>query len=266
MTSGRPYFEMPEGYQRLFAIGDLHGCLRELTVLINYLEQKEKLSAADALIFMGDYVDRGGQSRELVDLLIALQARYPLAAFLHGNHEEMMLRFLAQEGSLGWAWLENGGGQCLESYGAQPGMAIDQACRLFPPEHLAFFNGLERYIIAGQYVFVHAGLDPLRDLHQQIDDDLFWIRSEFVSNIHNFEKTVIFGHTPYQDVMFHLPYKIGIDTGLVYGNCLSCIELTQQQVFQVAAGKKKVTVSGFSAKASLPVRPYHGKKRGMFGF
>ena len=266
MVSGRPFLELAEGYKRLYAIGDLHGCLRELDSLINYLEQKEALSDADTLIFMGDYVDRGSKTRELVDFLIALQSRYPLSIFLHGNHEEMMLRFIGEQGPLGWSWLENGGGQCLESYGAHPGMIIDQARTLFPPEHLAFFNNLERYVISDKYVFVHAGLDPLRDLRQQVDDDLFWIRSEFVTNIHHFEKTVVFGHTPYHDVMFHLPYKIGVDTALVYGNCLSCIELTNQQVFQVASGKRKVTTATFAQKASLPIRPYHGKRRGIFGF
>jgi serine/threonine protein phosphatase 1 len=87
---------------------------------------------------------------------------------------------------------------------------------------------------------VHAGLNPLRDVRSQLNEDIFWIRDEFIQNIHNFGRIVVFGHTPYEDVLVHPPYKIGIDTGLVYGNLLSVVELTKQSVLQIKRGTTEV--------------------------
>lgn len=250
MTKIRELEELP---LRLFAIGDIHGCTHELEVLLTYLEQKKHLGEKDQVIFIGDYIDRGKDSKGVIERLIKFQAAYPNTIFLRGNHEDMLLEFLGFEGCEGWAYLQNGGAKCLESYGFKEIGSGQEVLAQFPREHLSFLLNLERYVICGDFVFVHAGLSPLRDLRAQLDRDLFWIRDEFIANIHHFKKTIIFGHTPYRDVMFHHPYKIGIDTGLVYGNRLTCIEMIAKEVYQVRRGKSKVETSTFEAKAAAAV-------------
>ena len=90
---------------------------------------------------------------------------------------------------------------------------------------------------------VHAGLNPLRELKAQNDRDVFWIRDEFIANIHQFNHLIVFGHTPHQEVLVHLPYKVGIDTGLVFGNKLTCLEVLSGKTYQIARGKKEVISS-----------------------
>ncbi len=95
------------------------------------------------------------------------------------------------------------------------------------------------------YLFVHAGVMPARQLEEQSVEDLLWIRQEFIFSPHELGQTVLFGHTPMREVMVDLPYKIGIDTGLVYGNKLTCIELIEGTLFQVARGSRQVRTSKF---------------------
>ena len=251
---------MPEG--RLFIIGDVHGCREELNVLLEYLMTVEKFSTTDQLVFVGDYVDRGPDSKGVVDDLLELKKSFPLTQFLKGNHEEMLLSFLGFAGEGGEIYLDNGGFQTLSSYGFHdvqynpfssdplPSVPIED----FPEGHLEFYSSLDRYLIYDDFVIVHAGLNPLRDILYQRDEDIYWIRDDFISNIHFFDRTIVFGHTPFQDVAFDLPYKIAVDTGLVFGNCLSCIEVREKKTFQVHRSKKKVTVSSFADKGCVEPR------------
>ena len=87
---------------------------------------------------------------------------------------------------------------------------------------------------------VHAGINPSKSLAKQTDSDLLWIRDEFIHNPHRLPYTVLFGHTPRNSVLFDLPYKIGLDTGLVYGNKLSCLEIVERVLFQIGRGQKDV--------------------------
>lgn len=243
------YHEILETPARIFAVGDIHGCNDETVVLLDHLKGAQKLSQEDLVIFIGDYVDRGSQSKEVIDTLLKFRVDYPRTIFLRGNHEDMLLSFVGEEGREGKAYLFNGGADTLLSYGVPKEGSPDEVrtnfIKALPPDHMSFLQRLENYVLIGDYCFVHAGLNPLRDLRAQIEADLFWIREEFISNIHFFKKTIVFGHTPYEDVMFHLPYKIGIDTGLVYGNCLSCIEVVNRDIFQVEKGKSKVKTGKF---------------------
>lgn len=243
------YREITDIPKRVFVVGDIHGCADETDVLCEYLKSSAKLTPEDLVVFIGDYVDRGPQSKQVIDRLLKFKAEFPSTLFLKGNHEDMLLAYLGHNGREGKAYLLNGGAETLNSYGAAKEGSNEAVRESFiqsmPPEHLSFFQGLESYIIMGDFVFAHAGLNPLRDLRAQIEADLFWIREEFISNIHFFKRTVVFGHTPYEDVMFHLPYKIGIDTGLVYGNSLTCIEVMNREIFQVPKGKVKVKVGKF---------------------
>ena len=229
----------------MFAVGDIHGCAAELQLLLKYFGEQLSLTEDDVVIFIGDYIDRGPDSKGVVDQLIEFQQNFPQTIFLRGNHEDMMLDYLGFDGRMGASYLLNGGDKFVQSYDL-PGEASPQdILKALPTQHISFFLNLERYVTVGDYVFAHAGLNPLRDLEQQLDDDLFWIRDEFIANIHQFDKTVVFGHTPYQDIMFHLPYKIGIDTGCVYGNMLTCIEVLSGTIYQIDAQGDEVRTDTF---------------------
>ncbi len=233
----------PKG--RLFAIGDIHGCSDETETLLNWLERNEGLSQDDLVIFIGDYIDRGFNSRAVIDLLCDFRRKYPASIFLKGNHEDMLLHFLGKKGSNGDVYIKNGGGPTLASYGLTEDASPEDLMSRIPKNHLDFFDKLESFIECDNYYFVHAGLNPKRTLKRQVVDDLYWIREGFMEENHPFGKTVVFGHTPHADVIFELPYKIGIDTGLVYGNKLTSIELTQRLVYQVSCQGQEVIVSDF---------------------
>jgi serine/threonine protein phosphatase 1 len=223
---------------RLLAVGDIHGCVDELAVLLRAVAP----SAGDTLVFLGDYVDRGPSSCGVIDLLIELRdsARCE-TVFLRGNHEDMFLAYLGEEGSHGEAFLFNGGRATLASYGLTPPLRGAQALRRVPESHLAFLRGSQLWYLHEPFLFVHAGISPLRPLEAQEKEDLLWIREEFVRNRHRLPQTVVFGHTPQREVLWHLPFKIGLDTGCVYGNKLSCLDLTSRSLLQVERGSTAVT-------------------------
>ena len=245
MTKLRSIDESPE---RLFVIGDLHGCPDETRALLDFLKNSEGLSDRDQVIFVGDYIDRGPDSKGVIDLLIEFQRKNLQTVFLKGNHEDMLLEFLGYDGRLGHSYIMNGGAQFLQSYGLAVDMPVEEILESIPPSHISFLLNLDSYVEVEPFVVAHAGLNPLRDLKAQLDEDLFWIRDEFISNIHYFRRVVIFGHTPYQDIMFHLPYKIGIDTGLVFGNKLTCIEVLQGHVYQIEYGEQSVRKETFQTR------------------
>lgn len=231
--------------ERVFAIGDIHGCRNELNTLLTHLYESENLTQRDLVIFIGDYVDRGPDSRGVIDRLIDFQQEFPKSVFLRGNHEDMLLDHLGFGGRMGQAYLFNGGDATFKSYQIPLGDTPKAQLEQIPEEHIDFLVGLEGYVQVGSYVFAHAGLSPIRDLNAQEEQDIYWIRDEFIQNKHPFPKTVVFGHTPYENVFFEPPFKIGIDTGLVYGNLLSCVELASQTIHQVRSGENKVTVKSF---------------------
>lgn len=239
------YRELEAKGGRLYVVGDIHGCVSELELLLQELRKKEKINSDDQLVFIGDYIDRGPQSAQVVDVLLQFQKDFPDTVFLRGNHEQMLLGFLGL-GPYVAPYFANGGGITLASYGAEGGLNAEEALKIIPPEHVAFYKATEAMVLSDAYLFVHAGINPLRELDAQVEEDIFWIRDVFIQNIHKLDKTVIFGHTPFEDVLFHLPYKIGIDTGLVYGNALTCLELTEQVVLQIRAGGRRVNRRTFA--------------------
>lgn len=228
---------------RLFVVGDIHGCSDELKCMLTHLEKEERLVKEDTVIFVGDYIDRGSDSKGAVDLVIEFKRKFPRTRTLKGNHEEMLMSYLGVGGSNGEAYLINGGEKTFESYGLSP-YDIDGALESFPKEHLDFFQDLERFIITDNFIVVHAGLDALRPLDFQPDSTICWIRDEFLYGHHNYDKVVVFGHTPFQDIYSESGFKLGIDTGLVYGNKLTCVELTRGRSYQIHKGTKKVLTAG----------------------
>jgi len=225
---------------RLFAVGDVHGCVEELEHLLGAL----RLARGDTIAFVGDYIDRGGESREVLDLLVGLRGRQDLTTvFLKGNHEDMCLDYLGRGGHWGEAWCLNGGVATLTSYGLSTQVPGPEAAARLPAAHLSFLEALQPWFITDGYLLVHAGIRPGRSLESQDEEDLFWIREEFIAAPHGLPQTIVFGHTPRRQVLVDLPYKIGIDTGCVYGGRLSCVELRERRLYQVAYGERRTRES-----------------------
>jgi serine/threonine protein phosphatase 1 len=220
---------------RTFVIGDIHGCADEAAYLLDAIAP----SAEDTVVFLGDYVDRGPASKNVIDRLVRLRREGPQCVFLKGNHEDMFLGFLGKGGHYGDSFFNNGGEATLRSYGLEGRPGSDLAERL-PPDHLEFLLSLQMSWRQEDLFCVHAGLAPLQSLEDQESEDMLWIRDEFVSSPHEFPFTILFGHTPHREVLLDLPYKVGMDTGLVYWNKLSCLEWSQKQLYQIRRGERAV--------------------------
>jgi len=202
--------------EKIFAIGDIHGCFYKLCALMD----KIKIDFDnDILLFLGDYIDRGPNSFDVVEYLIDLKKRFQKIVFLKGNHEKMLQRYLLGKDRLNY--LINGGQPTLEDYMKK---SRTTGSPLIPQEHLDFLESLSLYYESDNYIFVHAGLRENIPLEMQDPADFLWIREDFVNSDFDFGKRVVFGHTPYAEPLVE-PNKIGIDTGAVYGNKLTCVEL-----------------------------------------
>jgi serine/threonine protein phosphatase 1 len=209
-----------EGPPVTYVIGDIHGCLGPLEQLLAKIAPRPE----DEIVFVGDYIDRGPQSKEVVDRLLTLPHR---CVFLLGNHERMLLDFLAGEDEE--IYLENGGRTTLASYGGD----ADK----IPASHLAFFHRLKPMYEKPDYLFVHAGIRPLVPVAEQSVEDLIWIRQEFFKFIGTYPKPVVFGHTPLRQVLMATD-RIGIDTGCVFGGKLTCLKLPQRDIIQVPGWRR----------------------------
>ena len=222
-----------------FVIGDIHGCADELRYLIDGLPVRPD----DEIIFLGDYIDRGPDSCGVVSFLIKLkdQLTENRLVFLKGNHEDMLLSYLKLSGQHGKMFLLNGGNATVESYGVSAEISSpDRLSAAIPPDHLAFYQALVNWYVTEPYFCVHAGVNPLKTLPEQTDEELLWIRHPFLSSSHVLPYTILFGHTPQHSVLYDLPYKIGLDTGLVYGNMLTCFDTDEKVLYQIGRGKKRV--------------------------
>ncbi|OGP88634.1 MAG: metallophosphatase [Deltaproteobacteria bacterium RBG_19FT_COMBO_43_11] len=212
---------------RIFAIGDIHGCLEKLEDLIEVITANPK---KDKLIFIGDYIDRGSFSREVVEHVIGLKNKFKNVICLLGNHEQMFLNYL--EGVDEEMYLYNGGKPTLSGYGIKSSDPPDERKKKMPKTHLFFYRSLLPYYQTKDYLFIHAGLIPAVPLKKQTTYDLLWIRHEFIDSDYDFGKRVIFGHTPLSRPLV-MENKIGIDTGAVYGGKLTCVELPALNIYQV---------------------------------
>ena len=225
---------------RLFAIGDIHGCAGELEALLAGLRP----APGDTLVCVGDYLDRGPDSRTVIDTVMDLEQRPGVATvFLRGNHEDMCLAYLGRRGHYGETWMLNGGAARLRSYGLDARVSASEAAIGFPLKHLQFLERLPLWHRTDGCLLVHAGIRPDRPWDQQDEEDLLWIREEFILAPHSLPETIVFGHTPRRTVFVDLPYKIGIDTGCVYGGGLTALELRERRLYQVRLGERKVRES-----------------------
>jgi len=215
---------------RTLVIGDIHGCSEALSQL---MEKIKPLTKNDTLIFMGDYIDRGPDSKGVIDIVLQLRREHNRVITLMGNHEFMLLGAMKGYGQN--EFLSMGGDATLKSYGIPP-EAINDMAAVLPRDHLVFLQDLLPYWEDESYIYVHAGLQPGVHLTQQSPDWLFWSRDEFIDSNFDYGKKVIYGHTPFNRPKLD-KNKIGIDTGAVYGNTLTCLILPDERF--VAVGEIK---------------------------
>jgi len=212
--------------RKIFAVGDIHGCYDKLAAMMKILPWRKE--EGDLLLFIGDYIDRGPKSREVVDFLVRLRQQGGEFVFLKGNHEKMLLDYYIQQKDQ-MLYVANGGAETIASY-VEGG--IGRKAFVLPEEHLEFFLSLALYHETEDYIFVHAGLKDGVPLNEQSEEELLWIREEFIYSAYDWNKRVIFGHTALE-IPFVTPGKIGIDTGAVYGNKLTAVELPRMKFYQV---------------------------------
>jgi len=210
--------------EKIFVIGDVHGCLEMLQRLIDKIEWNP---ASDRLIFIGDYIDRGENSKGVIDFILKLKEDSTFIQCLIGNHEQMFIDYLSGVDSQ--SSLLNGGLTTLRSY---EGIRRGKDDPLIPSSHLDFFSSLLTMIELEHYYIVHAGFQPHIEIEDQSLNDMIWIREEFIYSDYDFGKLVIFGHTPFNSPLI-MKNKIGIDTGAVFGNYLTCLELPEEKFHSV---------------------------------
>ncbi|MDX2028944.1 MAG: metallophosphoesterase family protein [Alphaproteobacteria bacterium] len=242
MTTSSP--SLPEGI-RLYAVGDVHGRLDLLKQLLAKIDEDAKTAKGPVKkIFLGDYIDRGLHSCQIIDYLIDWRAKEkepPI--FLMGNHEQVMRQLLrdSDPGLLG-DWFQFGGRETLLSYGLSPAKLTENPTEVLkemaskvPPAHVDFLENLELSATYGDYFFCHAGVRPGVALESQNEQDLVWIRYEFLNHKDSFGKVVVHGHTITFEAEF-CPNRISIDTGAYATGCLTALALegTKQWLIQTA--------------------------------
>lgn len=218
---------LPPG-QRIYAIGDVHGCDDRLAMLHRMIaaDLAARPIPAATLLHLGDYIDRGEASAAVLERLRRGPPAPDLATVnLLGNHEAMLLEAIdTGEPEAAFQWLGNGGAETLASWGLSRRSRQRDWPRIIPAEHIAFVRDLKVSHSAGGYLFVHAGLRPGVPMERQSRHDMLWIREPFLSWQGTLPFVVVHGHTPEHDVTVR-PNRIGIDTGAVMGGVLTCVML-----------------------------------------
>ena len=220
---------------RVYAVGDVHGEIGALVRLVAMVREDAAGAPAErrVLVFLGDYVDRGLGSRQVIDFLLDDPAPGFETVFLKGNHDAAVLAFL-EDAAVGPDWLGVGGQATLLSYevplppgprsAAQLEGAREALARALPPEHRVFLEALSLFHVEGGYAFVHAGVRPGVALEDQQEQDLLWIRDGFIDDRSDHGRVVVHGHSV-TDRPEILPNRIGIDTGAYATGRLTCLVL-----------------------------------------
>ncbi len=207
---------------RTIAIGDIHGHSAALAALVNRLE----LTPADTLVLLGDYVDRGPDSKGVIELILGLRPHCQLVPLM-GNHEEMMLQARTDRRAR-WMWLDNGGDQALLSYGDEGNP------RSIPESHYEFLAGLSRVFETETHFFVHANYSPNFKLSEQPAMTALWLPLDEPPGPHYSGKTAVVGHTPQPDGrVLDLGHLVCVDTGCGFGGLLTAYEPASGRVWQV---------------------------------
>ena len=220
--------------RRAYVIGDIHGRLDLLDLLLASIHSEidQQHPQKVLLVFLGDLIDRGPRSAEVVERLRTYSHPRVQPVFILGNHEEVLLRILNGEAALIEKWRWFGGSECLRSYGIDPGAlktlpqqeALNEIRRAIPREHIAFISSFSDTCRFGDYLFVHAGIRPDVALHEQRQSDLRWIREPFLFDETDHGFMVVHGHSISKRVQ-QRPNRIGIDTGAYKTDVLTAIAI-----------------------------------------
>lgn len=234
-TTPRP--AVPAGL-RVYAIGDVHGRSDLLDVLLERIRRDDaaRPAAETHLVFLGDLIDRGPDSRGVVERVMALRERAERVHVLKGNHEEVFLQTLDGDAGAMRLFARIGGRETLASYGigdeefdnGSYDELVRRAARKVPPSHRDFLAAAEDCLILGDYLFVHAGIRPDVDLEAQSAKDMRWIRGEFLDFEGELNKVVVHGHSVADEVQEH-PHRIGIDTGAFRTGKLTALALEGEE-------------------------------------
>lgn len=220
----------------IYAVGDIHGRADLLEAMGARIDRDAEAERPKEVteIYLGDYIDRGPASAEVIDWLIRRQENRN-AICLRGNHEFLLEGFLAEESSF-QEWRDLGGAETLLSYGVDPGLLtelIDDAeirkefASRLPSRHRRFLDELVTAVDLGEYFFVHAGVRPGVSLEEQAERDCLWIREEFLEHEGMLERIIVHGHSPMPSPEL-LTNRINIDTAAYATNRLSCLKIFDQ--------------------------------------
>ncbi|WP_217653299.1 metallophosphoesterase family protein [Vibrio aerogenes] len=234
----------------IYAVGDIHGHDALLEKMLDAIQADRQTALAEkaCIIFLGDYIDRGPHSRQVVDRLLKAEKQDSSVShiFLLGNHEQWLIDFIRERPVLP-VWGSQGGLETLLSYGVPrqlilQGLTDDKAAAAvrqvfleqLPESHRLFFLSLKQSVEVDDYFFVHAGVDPIRPLDNQSLQSLIWIRHKFLHSKMDFGKVVVHGHTP-SALPESLPNRINLDSGIYYRGVLRCavLEGTSRYLIQV---------------------------------
>ena len=235
----------------IYAIGDIHGCASELKALLHKLP----LNSNSTLIFLGDYVDRGPDSKEVIETLLDLRTLYRVIT-LKGNHESLFLNYLLKPiGDAASNFIFNGGSATLASY------SNDGTNYEVPGSHKAFLLGLKTFHSTDTHFFVHAGIPPDYDFKQEVDAKMehyfLWIRDYFLHSKTIWPKLIVHGHSPVEEVDIR-PNRINVDTGCVYGGKLTAINVRTKQIYSVDRAPE-FTPKSLQSRFNEKSRPFRFK-------
>lgn len=222
---------------RAYAIGDIHGgfnLLKKMMAAICDCEQTQQKKQTVYLIFLGDYIDRGENSKQVVDYLLTQLPSEFTPIFIKGNHEDLLLNAITDNPDEGTfknfdTWYFSGGRNTIKSYSSE--VNNENVRHIFPTEHLNFFNSLRLSFELGEYFFCHAGVYPDIPLDQQLASDLLWIRGLFLNSRVDFGKIVVHGHTPCTPL--HHGNRIALDHGSVTRGKLAAVRLEEEGEYDI---------------------------------
>ena len=240
--SGNPGVTGPAGARgwRAYAVGDVHGRLDLLEALLSKIHRdlERRPRRKTLLVFVGDLIDRGPHSAQVLERLRTYRREGVRTEFLLGNHEEVLLRILRGDSELISKWRWFGGSECLQSYGVDPaslgGLSAEPAVaavrNAVPAAHVQFLESFQDSLRFGDFLFVHAGIRPGVEIEQQRQTDLRWIREPFLFDETDHGFVVVHGHTitPRVDVR---PNRIGIDTGAYRTGVLTALAIEGSQTW-----------------------------------
>lgn len=233
----------------VYVIGDVHGCFDELCDLMTQIEADiySNPGKSAKIVFLGDLIDRGPASYQVVQLLKDFRPHYAKFVFLKGNHEEVFLDVLKGDATKLQSWFEFGGRECARSYGVRnlgevlinPKGLLKRIQDQVPKDHVEFLDTFKDYFIHGRFLCVHAGIRPGVKLEKQTRDDMLWIRKRFIESKKQYSHIVIHGHTIVDTIEIH-PNRIAIDTGAYSGGALSAVKIENNTLENFTSKSKGV--------------------------